>query len=64
MNNLAESYPAKNVYVAKDIPIVYGASTATILLTKAMAWFLRHAKGWDYFVPVTGKSSENPFMSS
>jgi hypothetical protein len=54
MQQLAESYDAKNVYVAKDVPIVYGASTATILLTKAMAWFLRHASGWDYFIPMTG----------
>lgn len=43
-----------NVHFAKDIRIVYGASTATILLTKAMAWFDLHATGWDYFVPLTG----------
>jgi hypothetical protein len=43
-----------NVFLAKDVPIVYGASTATILLTKAMAWFNKYATGWDYFVPLTG----------
>ncbi|RYG69047.1 hypothetical protein EON64_03715 [archaeon] len=43
-----------NVFISKDVRIVYGASTATILLTKAMAWFLRFASGWDYFVPLTG----------
>ena len=43
-----------NVHYAKDVQIVYGASTATILLTKAMAWFDKYATGWDYFVPLTG----------
>jgi len=43
-----------NVHLARDVPIVYGASTATILLTKAMRWFDKHATGWDYFVPLTG----------
>lgn len=43
-----------NVFLSKEIPIVYGASTATILLTKAMAWFHKYATGWDYFVPLTG----------
>ena len=43
-----------NVFITSDVPIVYSASTATILLTKAMSWFVREAKGWDYFVPVTG----------
>lgn len=43
-----------NVHVAKDVPIVYGASTASILLTRAMAWFNEHASGWDYFVCLTG----------
>ena len=43
-----------NVHLCKDVPIVYGASTATILLTKAMHWFDKHATGWDYFVPLTG----------
>ena len=49
-----------NVFISKDIPIVYGASTATILLTRAMAWFVQYATGWDYFVPVTG--SDYPLM--
>ena len=43
-----------NVFLAKDLIIVYGASTASILLTRVMAWFHHNAKGWDYFVPVTG----------
>lgn len=43
-----------NVFLTKDVPIVYGASTATILLTRAMAWFDKYASGWDYFVPLTG----------
>jgi Core-2/I-Branching enzyme len=49
-----------NVFLSKDIPIVYGASTATILLTRAMAWFLNYASGWDYFLAVTG--SDYPLM--
>lgn len=52
IRNLAKEY--ENVFVAKDISIVYGASTATILLTKAMAWFNKYASGWDYFIPLTG----------
>jgi hypothetical protein len=43
-----------NVFITKDIPIVYGASTATMLLTRAMAWFDKYTSGWDYFVPLTG----------
>ena len=43
-----------NVFLAKDVIIVYGASTATILLTRAMAWFHHKTSGWDYFVPITG----------
>jgi len=34
---------------------VYGAATATILLTRSMAWFATYATGWDYMVPVTGR---------
>ena len=52
MRQLADSH--SNVFLSKDVPIVYGASTATILLTRAMAWFDKHASGWDYFVPLTG----------
>jgi hypothetical protein len=52
MRALADSHD--NVFLTKDVPIVYGASTATILLTRAMAWFDKHATGWDYFVPLTG----------
>lgn len=49
-----------NVFISRDVPIVYGASTATMLLTKAMAWFLRRTSGWDYLVSVTG--SDYPTM--
>jgi hypothetical protein len=52
MRALADSHD--NVFLTKDVPIVYGASTATILLTRAMAWFDKYATGWDYFVPLTG----------
>eukprot|EP01035_Chromulina_nebulosa_P017287 gene17287-22823_t len=55
---LANRY--SNVYVAKDVRIVYGASTASILLTRAMAWFLEYSTGWDYFVPLTG--SDYPLL--
>lgn len=49
-----------NVFMTRDVPIVYGASTATMLLTRAMAWFLHHASNWDYFVPLTG--SDYPLL--
>lgn len=52
MRELAARYT--NVFLSNDIPVVYGASTATILLTRTMAWFLKYASGWDYFVPLTG----------
>jgi hypothetical protein len=52
MRKLADTH--SNVFLAKDVSIVYGASTATILLTRAMAWFDKYATGWDYFVPLTG----------
>lgn len=58
LRQMASNYT--NVFLAKDVPIVYGASTATILLTKAMAWFNKHATGWDYFVPLTG--SDYPLL--
>ena len=58
---IAEKYAEhRNVFVTRDVPIVYGASTATIVLTKTMAWFNRYASGWDYFVAVTG--SDYPLM--
>ena len=50
-----------NIVLAKDVPIIYGAATASILLSRAMAWFLQYAKGWDYFVPLTG--SDYPLVS-
>ena len=52
MRKVASERP--NVFVVKDVIIVYGASTVTILLTRAMAWFNAHATGWDYMMPVTG----------
>ena len=52
IRSLAKKYT--NVFCAKDVQIVYGASTATILLTRAMAWFDKFTSGWDYFVPLTG----------
>jgi hypothetical protein len=58
---IANNYAVhNNVFVSKDVPIVYGASTATIVLTKTMAWFSRFTSGWDYFVAVTG--SDYPLM--
>ena len=52
MRELCSKYT--NIHLTMDVPIVYGASTATIVLTRAMAWFARHSTGWDYFVPLTG----------
>jgi hypothetical protein len=52
MRKVASERP--NVFVVKDVIIVYGASTVTILLTRAMAWFNAHATGWDYLMTVTG----------
>ena len=52
MREVAAKRP--NVFIVKDVIIVYGASTVTMLLTKAMAWFNQYAKGWDYMVPMTG----------
>ena len=49
-----ESGVEGNMFISDDVPIVYGASTATILLSKCMSWFDKNAKHWDYFVPVTG----------
>jgi hypothetical protein len=61
LQEIATKYSASNnVFVSKDVPIVYGASTATIVLTKTMAWFNRYTSGWDYFVTVTG--SDYPLM--
>ena len=58
MRILAAKFP--NVYLSRDIPIVYGASTASVLLSRAMAWYLKSASGWDYFIPVTG--SDYPLL--
>ena len=52
MRQLVSRYD--NAFLSDDVPIVYGASTATILLSKAMAWFVRYTSGWDFLVPVTG----------
>lgn len=68
IKTLADEYNAKipgktheNIFVCSDVPIVYGASTATIVLSKAMSWFARETNGWDYFVPVTG--SDYPLIT-
>jgi hypothetical protein len=50
-----------NIVLAKDVAIIYGAATASILLSRAMAWFDQYATGWDYFVPLTG--SDYPLVS-
>jgi len=52
METFASQYD--NVFISMDIPIVYGASTATIILSRSMAWFLKYASGWDYMVCITG----------
>jgi hypothetical protein len=52
LQNMAAKYA--NVFIASDVLIVYGASTATVLLTRTMAWFDKHASGWDYMVTLTG----------
>lgn len=58
MRILAGKYP--NVFLSRDVPIVYGASTASVLLSRAMAWYLTSASGWDYFIPLTG--SDYPLL--
>jgi hypothetical protein len=61
IQEIAEKYALNNnIFISRDQPIVYGASTASLLLSKAMAWFLRNTKGWDYFVAVTG--SDYPLL--
>ena len=50
-----------NIVLAKDVPIIYGAATASILLSRAMSWFHKYATGWDYFLPLTG--SDYPLVS-
>lgn len=52
---------ARNAFVVREIPIVYGASTASMVMTMAMAWFHRYCSGWDYFVAITG--SDYPLVS-
>ena len=52
MRKVASERP--NVFIVQDVIIVYGASTVTILLSRAMAWFNAHATGWDYLMPVSG----------
>lgn len=53
MEDLARAHP-NNVFLVREIPIVYGASTASEVLTRALAFFARRATGWDYVVAVTG----------
>ena len=43
-----------NIYISRDLPIIYPASSATICLVRAMAWYLKHIEHWDYFVTLTG----------
>lgn len=50
-----------NIVIAKEVAIIYGAATASILLSRAMSWFDNYASGWDYFVPLTG--SDYPLVS-
>jgi hypothetical protein len=44
----------KNVFVFQEIPIVYGSATASILLSRAMAWFNLYGDHWDYLITLTG----------
>jgi len=44
----------QNIFLCKEVHIVYGAATASILMVRAMSWFLKYATHWDYFVPLTG----------
>ena len=45
---------SNNVYLSRDVPIIYPASSATICLIRAMAWYMKYIKHWDYFVTLTG----------
>eukprot|EP01040_Poterioochromonas_malhamensis_P005249 gene5249-5629_t len=50
----------ENVFLSTEIPVVYGASTASLILSKGMAWFLKNIKDWDYLISLTG--SDYPLM--
>lgn len=45
----------ENVYISRDVPIIYPASSATITIVRSMAWYLEHIKNWDYVVVLTGQ---------
>ena len=40
--------PYQNIFIVKEIVLVYGAATASILLAKSLAWYLKYVKHWDY----------------
>ena len=54
--------PAANIQLCQEVKIVYGASTATILLSKAMAFFSREVRAykWSYLIALTG--SDYPLL--
>ena len=43
-----------NVFVVKEMLIMQGTASASVLLARTMAWYLKHALNWDYLVSVTG----------
>ena len=43
-----------NIFIIKEVPIVYGSATASILLSRAMAWFNIYSEYWDYLISLTG----------
>lgn len=44
-----------NVYISRGVPIIYPASSATIAIVRAMAWYLEYIKDWDYIMLLTGQ---------
>jgi len=44
-----------NVFVCSELAAREGSSSSSVLLARAMAWFTRHATGWDYLVSLTGQ---------
>ena len=53
-----------NIAIAKDVPIVYGASTASILLSRAMAWALDNERSISAAVDSTVKAYFHPEQKS
>jgi len=45
----------ENVHISRDIPIIYPASSATIAIVRAMAWYLEYIDNWDYIMLLTGQ---------